>query len=86
MYFDSREARCKTPYGAVPCGTEVTITLYPDADDDVDRAILVAHGEFADSWEEFELSPVSIGGKKALRAVYAAPKEVELVWYHFRLI
>ncbi|MBQ9459473.1 MAG: alpha-glucosidase C-terminal domain-containing protein [Oscillospiraceae bacterium] len=82
MYFDSREERCKTPYGAVTCGTKLSFALYPDCGEDVDRAMLVAHGEFADSWEETELD-LSDG---ALRCVYTAPAQPELVWYHFRII
>ncbi len=86
MYFDSRDERCKLPYGAVPCGTQVTLSLYPEPNEEVDRAILVAHGEFADTWTEIELDALPLGGRTAFRGVYTAPAEGELVWYHFRLI
>ena len=85
MYFDSRSEDCKAPYGAVPCGTKVAVSLYAEADEAVTRAVLVAHAEFADAWTETELFAVDVGGRRAFRGVYAAPDEGELVWYHFRL-
>ena len=30
-YFDPRDTRCKTPFGAAKCGTEVRFTLFDDA-------------------------------------------------------
>ncbi len=85
MYFDSRDPRCKTPYGAVPCGTQVTLSLYPERSEALARVVLVAHGEFADTWEETELAPLRVDGRVVFRGVYTAPAEGELVWYHFRL-
>ena len=84
MYFNSRDERCKTPYGAVPCGTKVSLCVWPEGDA-VTRVTLKVHGEFADTWEEIELSACEIDGKRAFRGVYTAPSEGELVWYHFRL-
>ena len=86
MYFNSRDSRCKTPYGAVVCGTRVTLSVYPEEGDAHERVILVAHGEFADTWEETELSPLRVDGKLVFRGVYDAPAEPELVWYHFRVL
>ncbi len=85
MYFNSRDPRCKSPYGALPCGTSVTLSLYPGEGENVTRAVLVAHGEFGDTWTETELSALRIDGRTVFRGVYAAPDEPELVWYHFRL-
>lgn len=85
MYFDSRDERCKTPYGAVPCGTQVTLSLYTEEGEEVSRAVLVAHGEFADTWEEQELTALPLGSSTVFRGVYSAPGEGELVWYHFRV-
>lgn len=85
MYFDSRSERCKMPYGAVPCGTEVTLSLYTESYEAVTRVFIVAHREFADSWTETELPMLNIDGRKVFRGVYAAPAEGELVWYHFKL-
>ena len=84
MYYDSRDERCKRPYGAVPCGAQVTLSLYTEGEA-VTRAVMVAHGEFADSWTETELPALEIDGRKVFRGVYTAPAEGELVWYHFRL-
>ncbi len=86
MYFNSRESRCKSPYGAVTCGTQVTLSVYPDRGDAVERIVLVAHGEFADTWEETELEALPLGGEYVYRCVYTAPGEPELVWYHFKIV
>ncbi len=85
MYFDSRDKHCKAPYGAVPCGTEVALRLYADAEDGAARAWLVLHAEFAGEWEEIELSPQETDGGVAFCGAFDAPAEGELVWYWFRL-
>ncbi len=86
MYFDSRDSRCKKPYGAVPRGTEIVLSVYADEGETPARVMLVAHGEFSDSWSETELSPFPLpDGRTVFRGVYTAPAECELVWYHFRL-
>ncbi len=85
MYYDSRDERCKTPYGAVPCGTQLTLSLYGESGEEVVRAVLVTHGEFMDKWMETELCALPVGDRKVFRGVWTAPDEGELVWYHFRL-
>ncbi|MBE6908084.1 MAG: glycoside hydrolase family 13 protein [Ruminococcaceae bacterium] len=85
MYFDSKDIRCKSPYGAVPCGTQITLSVYPERGEAVDHVVLVAHAEFADTWEELELPPLRLDGRVVYRGVYTAPAEGELVWYHFRI-
>ena len=85
MYFDSRDERCKSPYGAVPCGTEVALRLYTDADEGAARAWLVVHAEFADERTELPLTAEPTDGGLAFRGAYRAPAEGELVWYCFRL-
>ena len=85
MYFDSRSERCKTPYGAVTCGSSVMLTLYVGPYESVTRAFVVAHEEFADRRTETELIPRVIDGHRVFRGVYTAPEKGELVWYHFRL-
>ncbi len=86
MYFDSRDIRCKQPYGAVTHGTQVTLSVYPERGEAIERVVLVVHGEFADTWEEYELSELRLDGKRVFRTVYTAPAESELVWYHFKLL
>ena len=85
MYFDSGSERCKTPYGAVPCGTEVALALYTGRDERVARAVAVAHAEFSDRWTEVELVSEPEGGEGAFRGTLTAPEKGELVWYHFRI-
>lgn len=84
MYYHSGSKRCKTPYGAVPCGTEVTLTLYTEPDEHVTRAVVVMHAEFAEQWTEVEMTEVKDDGKRAFRGTFSAPEEGELIWYHFR--
>ena len=85
MYFNSRDERCKSPYGAVPCGTEVTFRLYPESGEAVTGAVLSARNEFGDSWIEIELHRVEEDGRAVFLGSYTAPSWGELVWYHFHL-
>ena len=85
MYFDSRSERCKSPYGAVTCGAEVSLRLYPDEKEQITHAYLVAHCEFSGTETETELADEEIDGRRVFHTVYAAPDQAELVWYHFRL-
>lgn len=85
MYFNSTDARCKSPYGAVPCGTVIRLSVYPEQGDTPERITLVVHGEFADTWEEYELETAREEGRLVFRGEYAAPGEPELVWYHFHI-
>lgn len=84
MYFDSRNGRCKSPYGAVPCGTAVTLAVYAGPRERVARAYAVAQEEFSGRRTETELTARESDG--AFRGVYTAPASGELVWYHFRLV
>ncbi|MCR5825545.1 MAG: glycoside hydrolase family 13 protein, partial [Oscillospiraceae bacterium] len=85
MYFDSRSERCKLPYGAVPCGTTVTLKLFAGMHEDVKRAYVVAYEEFADCRTEHALKATEQDGRTVFSGVYPAPARGELVWYHFRL-
>lgn len=81
MVFDSRNEAYKTPFGAVSCGTGVTITLRPEAAEGFSRCFLVTHAEFSDQWQETELSLREDG---SFHGVYTAPASADLVWYFFR--
>ena len=81
LIFDSRNSQYKTPFGAVPCGRPITLTLFPPAD--CAGGCLVAHLEFAGQTLEYPLSPVS--GDEGYTVTYPAPAEPELIWYCFRL-
>ncbi len=84
VLFDSRDPRCKSPFGAVPSGTEVRFCLDPHAAP-ITRCTLLTYREFADEWSETELSAAQEDGRAVFRGVYFAPDSPELVWYHFRL-
>ena len=43
--FDSRDPQCKTPFGAVPSGSKVSLTLRPLRQEGYSRAILTARFE-----------------------------------------
>ena len=84
-WFDPRDLRCKSPFGAVPCGAAVTFCFRPERGAAITRCELIAHGEFADRWTTLELAPVFEDGGTVYRGVFTAPDDIELVWYHFRL-
>ena len=84
-WFDSRDLTYKSPFGAVPCGTRVQLCLRPEAGAAVTRCELLAHAEFADTWTATELPPAQERGRTVFRGEYTAPRDADLVWYHFRL-
>ena len=49
MIFDSRDERCKRPYGAAPCSTVVSLTLRPPVWEDFSQCTMVATAEFSPS-------------------------------------
>ena len=77
-YFDPRDTRCKTPFGAAKCGTEVRFTLF---DDTFCGCELLVYREFAGAEDVCPLPPAEGGFSGA----YTAPGEGELCWYVFRL-
>ena len=83
--FDPRHILCKDPFGAVSCGTEVTFHCRPLPSDGFTRCSLVLHREFADRTEHY---PLTLAGEEYERTHFTvtipAPKEPDLVWYHFR--
>ena len=76
--FDSRDPRYKFPFGAVPCGTAVTLTVTPE--EDFAACAAVTFGEFAGCRGETPLLPCPGG----FSGVFTAPDAPELVWYTFR--
>ena len=75
--FDPQDSSCKTPFGAVPCGTTVTFTL---RDETYYACELLVHREFSGIDEAVPLPPAEGG----FSGVYTAPAEPELCWYGFR--
>ena len=80
-----RDLLFKSPFGAVPCGADVSFCFRPERGAAVTRCELLAHGEFADQWTTLELTPAQEDGHVVYRGIFTAPDDVELVWYHFRL-
>ena len=77
-YFDPRDTRCKTPFGAAPCSTEVRFTLFDDA---FCGCELLVYREFAGAEDVCPLPPAESG----FAGTYTVPGEGELCWYVFRL-
>lgn len=75
--FDPQDSSCKTPFGAVPCGTTVTFTL---RDETYYACELLVRREFSGMDEAVPLPPAEGG----FSGVYTAPAEPELCWYGFR--
>lgn len=75
--FDPRDAACKSPFGAVACGAEVSFTLW---DGDYYACELLVHREFAGVDEVCPLPPAEGG----FSGIYTAPQEPDLCWYAFR--
>ena len=84
--FDSRDSRYKTPYGAVPCGTRITVTLRPDMAEGFSSCVLLLYEEFSDAYWEVTLAPTGEEeGRHLFTGSYDAPEQPELIWYAFRL-
>ena len=83
--FDPRDARCKSPFGAVTTFAAVDFTLYP-REHTVTGCTLLTHHEFSDRWTETELLPgTDEAGEHIFSGTFFAPSQPELIWYHFRL-
>ncbi len=78
IYFDPRDIRCKTPFGAAACGTEVRFTLF---DDTFCGCELLVYREFAGAEDVCPLPPAEGG----FAGAYTVPGQGELCWYAFRL-
>ncbi|MDE7244067.1 MAG: glycoside hydrolase family 13 protein, partial [Oscillospiraceae bacterium] len=85
--FDSRSPNCKTPYGAVPCRTEILLTLRPLTAEGFLSCQLILQYEFADKAREVPLSPDGTEGVYTVfSGSYTVPEEPELIWYYFRFM
>lgn len=80
-YFDSRDPACKSPFGAVSCGTEVSFAVFCSPEEEIIGGELRVFEEFAGKNRTVPLH--TDGG--AFRCVYTAPNEPELAWYGFSL-
>ena len=80
-YFDSRDPACKSPFGAVSCGTEVSFAVFCSPEEEIIGGELRIFEEFAG---KNRIVPLHTDGG-AFRCVYTAPNEPELAWYGFSL-
>ena len=80
IYFNSRDPACKSPFGAAPCGTEVSFSVFAGPEEVTGGQLLLLE-EF--SGQEWAIPMTWADG--ALRCVYRTPEEPELVWYAFSL-
>ncbi len=85
MYYHSHDENCKSPFGAVSCGSEVFFALYPQENEAVTACTLLTYWEFADEWHETPLQEEYSDEKRRFCGKFTAPHDAELVWYHFRL-
>lgn len=85
--FNPRDSRCKSPYGAVPSGTRVSLTLRPLRGEGWSRAFLRARFEFRENetvtltmpWVEWD------GDRDRFSCILDTGDYLGLVWYSFRL-
>ena len=85
--FNARDARYKKPYGAVPSGTQVKLTLRPPRAMGFSRALLTARFEQrADAVRTVSMPWSGIEGERDLFSAELDTRDyVGLVWYAFRL-
>ena len=69
VYFDSKDPRCKSPFGAVLCGTEVSFAVFFGPEDGILGGELQVREEFAGVTRTISLRRES----SALRGTYTAP-------------
>ncbi len=83
--FDPRREEYKKPYGAVSCGTVLTVTVRPLHTEDFVAAAVIFQEEFAGTVREI---PLTVAGAAEDRDLFTgsfpAPEEPELGWYRFR--
>lgn len=85
--FDSRDSRYKQPYGAVPSGTAVRLSLRPPRTWGFSKGILIAYFEQREE-ERREVPMAWIGldrDRDVLQVELDTGDYVGLVWYSFRL-
>ena len=85
--YNSRDPRCKSPYGAVPSGTKVQLTLRPLRSEGFSRATMSARFEFRDDATVTLNMPWSglDGARDLFTCTLDTGDYVGLVWYSFGL-
>lgn len=83
--FDSRDAHCKKPYGALPCGKAWSLTCRPLSSEGFTHCSVIIRREFAGHEMEAEMPFSGFWEDRALFSLSLLPFHTpELVWYWFR--
>ncbi len=83
--FDSRDPRCKQPYGALPCGAAWSLTCRPLAREGFTHCSVILRREFAGHEMEAEMPFSAPWEDRTCFSISLIPfQEPELVWYWFR--
>lgn len=83
--FDSRDAHCKKPYGALPCGKEWSLTCRPLSREGFTHCSVILRREFAGHEMEAEMPFSCFWEDRACFSLSLIPFQApELVWYWFR--
>ncbi|MGI6498702.1 MAG: glycoside hydrolase family 13 protein [Oscillospiraceae bacterium] len=85
--FDSRDSRCKSPFGALPSGQCAFLSVYPPRAEGLSKVTCVALLEQTGETREIPLAWTSLSGSQDVFSgtLSVAPDYVGLVWYHFRM-
>ena len=83
--FDSRDAHCKKPYGALPCGEPWSLTCRPLSIEGFTHCSVILRREFAGHQLEAEMPFSGFWEDRACFSISLIPFQTpELVWYWFR--
>ena len=83
IYFDSKDLKCKTPFGAVDTGTPIKFSVYCKDGVFIKKAYLVVYLDGVDTPNEYPLSFESKDEDVSCFSVEVDNLEVGLYWYHF---
>ena len=83
IYFDSKDLKCKTPFGAVGTDKVITFTAYCKDGVFVQRAYLVIYQDGNDVPLEYPMSYIETTAGMSSFSVDVDNLEVGLYWYHF---
>lgn len=84
--FDSRSIHCKEPFGAVPCGQNITLRCRPLEREGFTHCAVMMTNDYTGEKFETELYPQAMDGERVrFYASFPAPSEPQLVWYYFKL-
>ena len=83
--FDSRCIQCKDPFGAVPCGQNITLRCRPLVSEGFTHCAVMMTNDYTGEKFKTELYPQAMDGERVrFYASFPAPSEPQLVWYYFK--